>query len=163
MFAAPHFSKCDPRRTKIVLLHDQLHVNGRPLQVRPPDRADPHMYHNGFYYETPDELAFAKLLSAQGIFAYHHPRFQLTLLDGSKGVWSPDFIFYRSCLLTVRNPDRQLLIHGIELKHHPPDLGTVERQRLLVDQQNVHVHILCKPAVQACIAAGAIPLEYYEQ
>jgi hypothetical protein len=159
MLVSSQYSRFDPRATNIGIIHNRLHVNGRPLPIRPPDRIIPQMLHKGFYYETPHELAFAKILTGQCINKFHHPRFSLIMPDGSKSVWSPDFVFTRTFLLDVADPKRQIPIHGIELKCSLPGPGILLRQQLLIEQYNVHIHILSEPQVGALLVAGEIPLQ----
>lgn len=161
MPTAQQYSACDPRATKLEIFNHQLHVNGRPVPIRAPDNPQPRMLHKGFYYETEDELVIARLLSKQNIHVFHHARFSLTMRDGTQSVWSPDFMFPRANFLDVGNPNRQLLIHGLEVKPSKATPGIIERQTLLVDQHNVHIHIIYPADVRQYVEAGSMPLHFF--
>lgn len=163
MPTAQQYSACDPRATKLEILNHQLHVNGRPVPIRAPDNPKPKMLHKGFYYETADELTMARMLSKQNIRVFHHARFPLIMRDGTESVWSPDAVFPRAYLLDVRNPARQLLIHGLEMKQCKATPDIIERQTLLVEQHNVHIHIIYPADVRRYVADCNIPLHMFSQ
>lgn len=148
----------DPRRTKIEIRDHQLHVNGRPVPIRGPDNPVPQLLYKGFYYENAAELQLAKLLFAQNIRPFHHPRFTLCMPDDTISVWSPDFLFLHPFLFDVTDPPRQLLIHGMELKNTIVDPGVLERRALLIEQHNVHVAIILREDLDRFMAAGSVGL-----
>lgn len=150
--------KNDPRRTKIEIRDHQLHVNGRPIPIRGPDNPVPRLLYKGFYYENEAELQLAKLLHTQNIRPFHHARFTLRMPDGATSVWSPDFLFARPYLFDVTDPQRQLLIHGMELKNTNVEPGVLERRALLIEQHNVHIQIIFRRDLERFITAGTVGL-----
>ena len=155
---------CDPRRTSIKFFGNYVEVNGEPRYPKPLENGTAQFEYNGLTFESETEVIVAQLLVQQGIRFLHHVRFPFRTPVGDAKVWSPDFLFDRPYLLL--NPRCRLthhwLIHGLEIKGTCFYPDVLLKQRQLVTDHNVHIHLLRYDEVIGFERCGSIQLEPYE-
>lgn len=153
----------DPRRTAITFFGIYAEVNGHPRYPKSHENGVPQIELHGLKFESATEAMIAELLVQQGVRFLHHVRFPFSTCIDEADVWSPDFLFDRPYLW----PDvgsrltHHWLIHGLEIKGTSFHDGIRLKKRQLVEDHNVHIHLLSRFEVANYVRKGVLPLVPY--